>query len=286
MNEIIDHLAEEVEELRKEPTDIFELADILNNVLHVAERNNWSLKTIEEAMITKLNMRFDVEYTKEKIDKFIEKLNTETIVGRCLNIDRMGLDNLARYARSTVYPVTFLNTETFTPNLLIEGNDYLIPTKNIPFEYLDKYFLMLLESAVPSNLVNLNYNNIIREIKPNLLYEIISYINACFVKIESRAESVKNIICGEKIARTLEKLYPNKIDKVSDNNKYHFGRLWNADLFVTDKISPNSLFCLAAPEILGILPLRENEEIGMFIDCPILIAKAIIPNEAMVPTCL
>lgn len=58
IEDVLAHLQEEVDELKEEPTDLYELADVMNNLFHIANLNGWSLQDIENAMIEKLELRF------------------------------------------------------------------------------------------------------------------------------------------------------------------------------------------------------------------------------------
>ena len=58
---MIDRMIGELEELRAQPADIYELADVFCVALHYAQEQGWSLGDLERAMHEKLAQRFTTD---------------------------------------------------------------------------------------------------------------------------------------------------------------------------------------------------------------------------------
>ena len=59
LSSILDHTAEELQELRNAPDDPSEMADILATLIHYSIMQGWTEDFLEKLMIEKLDVRFE-----------------------------------------------------------------------------------------------------------------------------------------------------------------------------------------------------------------------------------
>lgn len=241
-----------------------------------------------------------------RVRKSIDGLWHNTFAELCLVVDHFN-GKVAHYEKDIDSPAVLISKRDQAYDFIIEGEDLLCPVFDWKAKNLDynKEFFKAIDAAVPQmksapneQFVDNEYNgrqndawyHIVNapsepvdnngkskwpDIPPTPV--VIELLLRGMAKVERHRNDVAHIIVGTAIADELLKHIDRFGTKLESKNELEpIADLYNAKIYSTERIDANLGWVLAAPQFLGVLPVRADGHSGLCILNPKGIVKVIL----------
>jgi hypothetical protein len=199
----------------------------------------------------------------------------QSIGRKLIVVDPLPQGALARYEKDIDAPATLISKRGQAPDVVIEGADFLVPTfeivsypqirlsqvKQRMFNIIDRaqvkakneisvqedtQIFTAIDAAVPNNATQAAYNHLISTSSGRLTLDL---INAAYAKIEKHRLTVSKIVLNSQRFADIRGWGKDYFDFVTQREVLLtgvFGRLWTADILISNLV-PDSSFLVLAP---------------------------------------
>ena len=89
-------------------------------------------------------------------------------------------------------------------------------------------------------------------------------LTTAFAEVEKHDLAVTKIVMNAQAFADIRKWGQNEFDPVTQHEVLQtgvFGRLWTADIIISKMCPLNTVYCLADPEFLGVMPIRTDVQV-------------------------
>jgi hypothetical protein len=211
----------------------------------------------------------------------------QSIGRKLLVVDPLPQGALARYEKDIDAPATLISKRGQAPDVIIEGVDFLVPTwevvsypqirlsqvKQRMFNIIDRaqvkakneisvqedtQIFKAIDAATPSDPVQVAFNHQIATSSGRLTLDL---INAAYAKIEKHRLVVSKIVLNSLRFADIRGWGKDYFDFVTQREVLLtgvFGRLWTADILISNLVPDSSVLVLAPAEFVGVMPVRQE----------------------------
>jgi hypothetical protein len=211
----------------------------------------------------------------------------QSIGRKLIVVDPLPQGALARYEKDIDAPATLISKRGQAPDVVIEGADFLVPTfeivsypqirlsqvKQRMFNIIDRaqvkakneisvqedtQIFTAIDAAVPNNATQAAYNHLISTSSGRLTLDL---INAAYAKIEKHRLTVSKIVLNSQRFADIRGWGKDYFDFVTQREVLLtgvFGRLWTADILISNLVPDSSVLVLAPAEFVGVMPVRQE----------------------------
>jgi len=208
-------------------------------------------------------------------------------VGRkCLVVDPLPQGALARYEKDIDAPAVVMSNKGETPDVIITGEDFMVPlfeiscypqirlsqVKQRMFNIIDRAqvkakneisvkedtaILSLIDASVPQ-LANPAFNHLIQTVSGRMTLDL---LNAAVAKIERHRLTVSKIVLNSNRFADIRSWGKDFFDFVTQREVLLtgvFGRIWNADILLSQIVPDADVLVMAPAEFVGVMPVRQE----------------------------
>jgi hypothetical protein len=211
----------------------------------------------------------------------------QSIGRKLIVVDPLAQGELARYEKDIDVPATLISKRGQAPDVNIEGADFLVPTfelvsypqirlsqvKQRMFNIIDRaqvkaknelsvqedtQIFLAVDAAVPTDSVNAANNHLIATSSGRITLDL---LNAAFAKIEKHRLTVSKIVLNSQRFADIRAWGKDYFDFVTQREVLLtgvFGRIWTADILISNLVPDNSVLVLAPAEFVGVMPVRQE----------------------------
>jgi hypothetical protein len=211
----------------------------------------------------------------------------QSIGRKLLVVDPLPQGALARYEKDIDVPATLVSKRGQAPEVIIEGADFLVPTfelvsypqirlsqvKQRMFNIIDRaqvkaknelsvqedtQIFLTVDAAVPQDKVNAGFNHLIATASGRVTLDL---LNAAFAKIEKHRLTVSKLLLNSQRFADIRAWGKDYFDFVTQREVLLtgvFGRIWTADILISNLIPDNAVLVLAPAEYVGVMPVRQE----------------------------
>jgi len=211
----------------------------------------------------------------------------QSIGRKLLVVDPLPQGALARYEKDIDVPAFLISKRGQVPDVIIEGADFLVTTwevstypqirlshvKQRMFNIIDRaqvkakneisvqedtQIFKAIDAAVPQDPVNPGYNHLIATSSGRMTLDL---INAAFAKIEKHRLTVSKIVLNSQRFADIRSWGKDYFDFVTQREVLLtgvFGRLWTAEMMISNLIPDNVVLVTAPAEFVGVMPIRQE----------------------------
>ena len=211
----------------------------------------------------------------------------QSIGRKLLIVDPLPQGALARYEKDIDAPATLISRRGQAPDVIIEGADFLVPTfeivsypqirlnqvKQRMFNIIDRaqvkakneisvqedtQIFKLIDAAVPQSATNVGFNHLIATSSGRLTLDL---LNASFAKIEKHRLTVSKLVLNSQRFADIRAWGKDYFDFVTQREVLLtgvFGRIWTADILISNLVPDNKVLVMAPAEFVGVMPVRQE----------------------------
>ena len=211
----------------------------------------------------------------------------QSIGRKLLIVDPLPQGALARYEKDIDAPATLISRRGQAPDVIIEGADFLVPTfeivsypqirlnqvKQRMFNIIDRaqvkakneisvqedtQIFKLIDAAVPQSATNVGFNHLIATSSGRLTLDL---LNASFAKIEKHRLTVSKLVLNSQRFADIRAWGKDYFDFVTQREVLLtgvFGRIWTADILISNLVPDNRVLVMAPAEFVGVMPIRQE----------------------------
>ena len=209
-------------------------------------------------------------------------------IGRkLLVVDPLPQGALARYEKDIDVPAVLIGKRSQAPDVIVEGADFLVNTfeivsypqvrlaqvKERMFNIIDRaqvkakneisvqedtQIFKAIDFAVPTSATNADFNHLIASSSGRLTLDL---LNAAFAKIEKHRLTASKIVLNSQRFADIRAWGKDYLDFVTQREVLLtgvFGRLWTADILISNLIPNNDVLVTAPAEFVGMMPIRQE----------------------------
>jgi len=210
-------------------------------------------------------------------------------VGRKLLVtDPIPQGALPRYEKDIDVPATVISKRGQVPDVIIEGEDFLVPTFEIAtypqvrlsqikarmFNIIDRAqvkakneisikedteIFRAIDAAVPASGTDPMFNHVINSVAAGRVQ--IADLNSAFAKIERHRLTVSKVVMNSQRFADVRNFGSPTYDFVTQREVLLtgvFGRLWTSDILISNIVPDNSIYVLSPAEFVGVIPVVQE----------------------------
>lgn len=211
----------------------------------------------------------------------------QSIGRKLLMVDPLPQGALARYEKDIDAPATLISKRGEAPVVLIEGEDFLVPTweivsyptirlsqvkqrmfniidraqvkaKNEISQREDTEIFKAIDAGCPQDAVNAGFNHLIQTSSGRLTLDL---INAAVAKIEKHRLTTSKIVMNSQRFADIRGWGKDFLDFVTQREVLLtgvFGRLWTNDILISNLVPDSAVLVLSPAEFVGVMPVRQE----------------------------
>ena len=211
----------------------------------------------------------------------------QSIGRKLLVVDPLPQGALARYEKDIDAPATLISRRGQAPDVVLEGADFMVPTfeivsypqirlnqvKQRMFNIIDRaqvkakneisvqedtQIFKLIDAAVPQSSTNPGFNHLIATSSGRLTLDL---LNAAFAKIEKHRLTVSKLVLNSQRFADIRAWGKDYFDFVTQREVLLtgvFGRIWTAEILISNLIPDNRVLVMAPAEFVGVMPIRQE----------------------------